>query len=675
MRPFAVNGKTHSLRIGLWLGTLVAGLACCTGCSRAPLQQPATAMPPNVLLVTIEGLRADRIGALGAERSLTPVFDRVAGEGVLLANLIAVAPHATPAQASLLTGLLPAEHGLWTPAGPPLDSSLPTLAGVLREAGYDSGAFLADRQSEDATGLTQAFQHVKAPGTAPTRPAPWPRMRPRPFAHCPSEGIQRSDRIVHDALAWLQGLTGVSASPRGAHPAPGPGRPTRDPAPEHASLERPFFLWLHLADLHLRDTPAQTRVGGARVFDGYAVELAYIDLQIGRLIEYLDRAGLKEQTLVVVVGTHGFELGTDAVEDEALRLTDEVLHVPALLRWTGRIPGDRRLDTALSQVAIAPTILGLAFAAEDLRGVPTLAAPLERAVPRALLLGASDASPPSPPALFETRWPQLAYGLPQARGGTTGAWWWIEGEPPRPRSGKDAADDRPPDPDAWWRSDRLVSGLPTREAAPLPEAGFALPETADRAAFVHLRSQVARRMRNPRRGDPTLLEDCQALVATRPDEATLHTWLGIAHSLQRQTDEAVEAHRRALELDPGAPHRKSNLGLAFLDAQRVAEAIDQLENAYLDQPSDPTYRDNLATVLMHTGVALAQQQAFSDAVACMTRVLLLQPENPVAHLNMGSVYQSMGRKDLARTSYQRALELQPGFDPAERALRQLREAP
>ncbi len=670
MRTFD-KGRRPRVPAAAWSGAVALGVTLLAACTRAP-SQPSDAPPrPNVVLVTIEGLRADRVGAFGDGQALTPALDRLAGEGLLLADLLAVSPHAVPALTSILTGLLPAEHGVWTSEGAPLAAGTPTLASVLRDGGYETGAFLAGPLRNTQFGLSEAFGHVERPEAqfSPVRPDQVPRMRPRAFGDCPSDGVRRGDQVVKGALDWLAQRTGLSDPPKTSPRTAAPNAASE----ARARLDRPFFVWAHLADLRLRDTPARTHVTGSRTLDPYAIELAYIDLQLGRLLALLDRAGLQEQTLVVVVGTHGLDLGEDALDDEGLLLTEEVLRVPGLLRWAGRIPAGIRLEDALSQAALAPTVLGLL--ADDEPDLPALPAPPGRAIPTGRLLAAQASGGTSPPTLFETRWPRLAYGLPTARGGATSGWWWVDGEPPRPREALPESSDAPPDTAAWWGAvTPATSPAPSEPALP-PHADFELAAGVDRGEFVRDWSRVARRMRRPGPSDETLLEACRELVAARPEHATFHTWLGIAHGLRRETAEAIDAHRRALDLDPGAPHRLSNLGLAYLDAQRIPEAIDLLEDAYLARPADPAYRDNLATVLMHTGVALARQDAFNDAMACMTRVLLLQPENPAAHVNMGSVYQAMGRKDLAESSFRRALELRPGYSPAKQALTRLQEVP
>lgn len=612
----------------------VAAALLGTACSRrAGTDATAAKDAPCVLLVTVEQLRADHLGAYGATNSFTPVLDSLAASGTRFDDLQAVAPLSLTAHASLLTGLQPPEHGLRVPGGGPLSPEAPTLATVLRAKGYRTAAFLANPDLGGPTGLDRGFDRYDVPsGEGPTNTPARPsrlaeRLRPRAF---PSEGpsrLRRGEAVADAAIAWLAEVAGMplpyAASNRRTADGPKAAAPKKP-----ARLKKPFFLWVQLSDPLFRDGPDRTRFGGGRLASSYDAEVAYLDLQLGRLLASLDQVGLRDRTLVVVAGSHGTELGPDAGDDPGLVLSDDTLHVPGILRFPDGIPSPTVTDTTLSQTALAPTVTVLA-------GFPdAFTAPVAgRAI---------GVLPPEVPAYSESLWPQHAYGLPALE-----RW---EGKGQRPD----------------FDTTHAAAPLPV-----LPESGFQLVGTVPRGDFVRLWRRVARRMRNPSASDETLLEDCQRLAEGRPDHAPFQTWLGIALALRKQPAEAVAAHRRALDLVPGDTYLTSNLGLAYLEAGDIAKAIDLMENAYLAKPGDPDLRDNLATVLMNTGVALARNKAFDDAMACMTRVLFLQPDNPFAHINMGSVYQHMDRADLAAASYRRALELRPGFKPAELALRSL----
>ena len=169
-----------------------------------------------------------------------------------------------------------------------------------------------------------------------------------------------------------------------------------------------------------------------------------------------------------------------------------------------------------------------------------------------------------------------------------------------------------------------------------------------------------------------LVEKCQSLVEAYPDYAPFHTWLGIAYAKDGQHEQAVMEHLKALECDPKAEHLLSNVGLAYLGAGDVATAVDKLENAFLVRQQRGEFSDNLAHVLMGLGMSLAAEKMYNDAVACMSRVILLQPKNPVAHFNMGNIYRSMGRIEAAEVCFRKALDFAPKFAPAQKALETIR---
>jgi Tfp pilus assembly protein PilF len=584
-----------------------------------------------------------------------------------------------PSHASILTGLHPPEHGLRVPGVGALPN-VATLATALKAAGYRTGAFVANHELSRDRGLGEGFERYDAsPPAATAKPQATrstPRFRRRAFADSPHAGTRRGEEVTDAALAWLAEVTGAPKRNAPASIADRRKAAATGSAPAAASPlrpKRPFFLWVQLADPAFRDSPEHTNVGGSQSISAYDAEVAYMDLQVGRILAFLSTHGLRERTMVAVVGSHGLELGADAGADPGIVLSDETLRIPAILNWAGRIPEGTRVSATLNHTAMAPTIAELAGC-----GAAFPAPVAARSVAGALLGGPESASPApaSSPAYVETLWPHHAYGLPPLTGWTDANWRFVKGQRVLPR-GAGATAEAPSAEDAAATLAAIEASFhavgAAQPATPAAGAAFTLPAGWDRGEFVALWQRVALRMRTASAADESLLADCRRLVEGRPDYAPFQTWLGIAHSLHKQLAEAVVTQRRALELAPGTPHILNNLGLAYLEASDLPKAIDKLEDAYLAKQDDPEFRDNLAVVLMNTGVALAKNKAFNDSMACMTRVLLLQPDNPVAHVNMGSVYQGMGRNDLATASYRRALELSPGFTPAKRALEALKE--
>ena len=224
-----------------------------------------------------------------------------------------------------------------------------------------------------------------------------------------------------------------------------------------------------------------------------------------------------------------------------------------------------------------------------------------------------------------------------------------------------------------WAARPLPAILPEDDTIPLPfhEAN----SSASTAPSPDPREGIAFRLRHPTPADTNLLADCEAWRDTHPADAEAWGWLGIARAHAKDFAAAAEAHAKALELEPASPFRMSNLGLAYLSVGDIAKAIDNLENAYLADTSNARHRDTLAAVLLRAGIAFSAQDIHSEAMACLSRVAYLQPRNPQAYLALGKENEKLHRPDLARANYRKALELNPRFQPAREALKELDAAP
>jgi choline-sulfatase len=284
----------------------VIALALIAAASAAP--------PPNLLLVTIDTLRADRLHAYGYTAIETPATDRLARAGVLVQDATVQAPQTRPSHASILTGRWPFEHGIRDNFSPPLDPRHPTLATALRARGYATGAFIGSVVLAQA-GLDRGFQTYDAPFAGAQRAA---RDEERPAA-----------AVVGAALAWLK---------------------------PHA--QGAFFAWVHLYDPHYPYEPPEPFAHryAAHPYDG---EVAYADAQLGRLLDFLDASGLASRTLVVVTSDHGEGLGEHGEDEHMLFVYDSTLHVPLLLFWPGVLPAGAKLPGQFRSVDLMPTVLDL----------------------------------------------------------------------------------------------------------------------------------------------------------------------------------------------------------------------------------------------------------------------------------------------------------------------------
>ncbi len=326
------------------------------GCARDGAARPGA----NVLLVTLDTVRADRVGCYGGAVA-TPALDRLAREGVRFAQASSPAPLTLPAHASLLSGLLPPAHGLRNNGAGAFPADRPTLATALAARGYRTAAFLGAFVLDRRFGLDRGFatyddEIERGPDTAPSL-----------------EAERRGDQVVDRALAWLE-------------------RPGEN--------DQPFFLWVHLYDAHAPyapPAPFRERHAG-RPYDG---EVAFADAQVGRLLAALDRLGLAGDTVVAVAADHGEALGEHGELTHGFFLYEPTLHVPLLLRAPGNFRGGTVVETPVGLADLGPTLSGL------VEGGLAVAAPeglAGRDLSAALLAGEE---PPAADLYAETHYPEV----------------------------------------------------------------------------------------------------------------------------------------------------------------------------------------------------------------------------------------------------------------------------
>lgn len=306
------------------------GLALWTACSDPPAPPPP---PPSVLLITLDTTRADRLGPYGHPLAETPTYDAFAAAGTVYERAYSVCPLTIPAHSSLMTGRFPPSHGVRDNGDFVLGPEAITLAERFQAAGYATAAFTAAFPTQARWGFDQGFDTYHDPLERLPTQLDWRDERP-------------ADAVVDDALATLAGHEG------------------------------PVFAWVHLFDAHWPYEPPEpfaSRHAG-RPYDG---ELAAVDHQVGRLLAAWDQA--HPDSIVVITADHGEGLGDGGEKTHGFLLHDGTLHIPLMLRGPGVAAG-ARVDTTVSQVDVAPTLLQLAGLAPhpELQGVPLGEAPVDR---------------------------------------------------------------------------------------------------------------------------------------------------------------------------------------------------------------------------------------------------------------------------------------------------------
>jgi arylsulfatase A-like enzyme len=333
-------------RIVVYAFALLCALAA-GGCT----SDGGSASPPNVLLITVDTLRADHLGAYGYDQPTSPAIDALAAQGVLVSRCVATAPETAPATASILTGLYQDQH-LVTFNRAKLPADVTTLAERLRAAGYATAAFVGNHLIGAEYGFAAGFDTFEEfQGKSPI--AARDHLGADLFEHWLASSPQRP------WFAWIHFMdphgpyTSADASVSADFSYPdelfGEDRPLPVSSSNFGLGVIPRYQ--RIAD---RTRPSQYY----RLYDG---EIRLTDAQIARVLAQLDEAAGAESTLVVLTADHGESLiEHDEYFQHGWFLYDTTVRVPLILRQPGRIAAASAVAEQVSAVDVAPTILALA---------------------------------------------------------------------------------------------------------------------------------------------------------------------------------------------------------------------------------------------------------------------------------------------------------------------------
>jgi arylsulfatase A-like enzyme/Tfp pilus assembly protein PilF len=372
------SGVRVAVRRGQALGlAVVAGAVAACGGGPAAKPEPK---PRHLVIVTIDTLRADRLGCYGNRDVATPNLDRLSREGAMAPEASVHIALTRPSHTSLFTGLLPSEHGIRDNVAPTLFPKVPTIAQAMKASGFETAAFVSSIVLSSQSGLNRGFDTYGDRFTGDADDARFLNTIQK-----------RGDETLGEAVAWLEG--------------------------HHAGR---VFLWLHLYDPHDPYEPPEpyaSRYAG-RPYDG---EVAWTDELIGRLDAALARLGMREETLLVVTADHGEGLGDHAESVHGFFVYQSTLHVPLLVRGPGIVAGGR-LGVTARTVDIAPTVLDLMSVAR-----PPDARFSGRSLAQALR---GKESLPEVATYAESLLPLLHFGWSDLRAIREGRWKYIQA--PRP---------------------------------------------------------------------------------------------------------------------------------------------------------------------------------------------------------------------------------------------------
>lgn len=616
---------TQPFRVRVWIAlALVAALVVSVSFLWWPREAP-TASGPNILLVTIDTLRADHVGAYGDSHAATPMLDGLARRGVRFTEAVAEVPLTLPSHASIMTGLTPLRHGIRDNPGFVLAGAIPTLAERFKAAGYDTAAFVSGFPLHRRFGLARGFDLYddRFPrGDDPTRP---------PY-------IERTaDETAAAVTAWL-------------------GR--------RATRPRPFFVWTHFFDPHAPYNPPEPF--RSRFQDHpYDGEVAFTDAQVGRLLGAIEQSGSTSSTVTVVTADHGEGLDQHGEPTHGLFIYDSTMRVPLIVAGPG-VPAGRVAASLARGIDIAPTLL-------DLARVRLIAGIEGRS-----LRSAWNGGLPDDGAYLESMFARLCCGWAPLHGWREGRWMFIGAPHPElydivtdPVQQQNIAADHPNEVERFEKIVRAAvdqatntsRALATTDAAErLRSLGYvsagpisrpSLRDPKDVAAlWVKLERGLATERSDPRGA----IEDFRAVLREDPQNPLARRRLAMTLAGQGQYEEAL----RELETLVVAGDTSRETWLFMADCYRLAgqpqKAVAVLERASEATPDTADAENTLAK-------ALAASGRVDEARAAFARSLVLVPDDPDALMGLADL--AIARGDLPEARAR--LETLRGRDPRDTA--------
>ncbi|MFT5477773.1 MAG: arylsulfatase A-like enzyme/Tfp pilus assembly protein PilF [Planctomycetota bacterium] len=603
--PTDTTSSKHAMRdltpasTALLLGTLCAGVYL-TGCG----SDSGNSERPNLLLVTTDTVRTDHLGCYGYEAAQTPELDALAARGVLFEEAYTPAPMTLPAHSTLMTGLLPPQHGARVNGMHKLAEDVPTLAEQLGSAGYRTGAFIAAYVLDGKFGLNRGFDIYDDDLT-------------NAYEQELAEGLstyRAGNLVVDSALAWL----------------------------EESEQDRPFFAWVHLYDAHFPWHPHGDDVLDPNAESGsYDGEIAFVDQQIARLNAYLRENEMEQNTVIIAVADHGEGLGDHHEIEHAYLLNEEVLHVPWIMAGPG-IAAGHRVDALVTLADFQPTILELLDLADT------------GAQGRSLVAALGGEQIESGESYAETDLPWTGFRWAPQRSLTTERWKYV-------RTPQTELYDRSTDraeyanlaetkrdvrvemearlsaiEDELGERESDVAALGAEELEQLEALGYAAGSVGDMPEDTSQLADMKQRFR---------VKDLATELRKRATKDDFPPQQQIA-----MAQELVNA-------SPETPGFHSQLGEAFAKVGDYERALPELELTVEMCPTDAGAHYTLGDTLQQSGQT-------DQARVHIEMALELAPDMASAHVAMGNIQRSDGRTDLAAGEYSEALRLRPEYPEA-----------
>jgi arylsulfatase A-like enzyme/Flp pilus assembly protein TadD len=578
---------------------------------------------PNVLLITIDTLRADRLSCYSPKHLQTPQIDRLASRGVLFTRAFAHTTTTLPSHTNILLGTTPLYHGVHENSHFIVLDDFLTLAEHLKKFGYATGAFIGAYPLDSRFGLNQGFDIYNDD---------YGRKSSTPF----KESERRAEDVIGNSLDWLKKQT------------------------------TPWFLWVHCYDPHDPYEPPEpfaTRFK-ASPYDG---EVAYVDSSLAKLLNYLQANNLYEQTIVVFTGDHGESLGEHGEQTHGYLAYNSTLWIPLIIAAPGFKPG--RTDQLVGHIDLFPTICEICGIEKPafLQGVSLVPALKGNRLPQRSLY-------------FESLAPYYSRGWAPLRGYIQGRQKFIESPIPELYDLEKDFEEKQNlasnvKLDAFQRE--LERVIQTQSLGRTLSAG----RTPDRETLERLKSlgyissaDVSKKNTYGPKDDVKVLltyhnrcvqaanlfykqgkfdesvELLKEVLKERADVSTAYTSLAAIYREREKTDEALSVLRQGLEAIPSDYDIFSAYVSYLYAAGRYEQIIDLISSSSLRQMEyDPE-------IWNYIGVAYLHRENFELARQAFEKSISIDAKFPIPFNNLGNLYMFLFRRTKERAAYEQALQ-------------------
>ena len=575
---------------------------------------PPVEEPPNVILITIDTVRADHLGCYGYKLIETPNLDSLAASGVRFQNAFTPVPITLPAHSVILTGTYPMRTGMHDFSGNRLNGTQPTLATVLHQKGYATAAVMGSAVLDSRFGLNRGFDFYYDHFD-------FSRLDERNI----DAMMRPGNEVMDQALGWLEG-----------------------------NHKKPFLLWIHLYDAHHPYNPPSPYRERYRshLYDG---GIAFVDAQVGRLVQYLKAHGLYEKSLIVVAGDHGEGLGEHGEKTHGFFIYDTTLHVPMIFKFPGAAAQDKLVvEEAANLADLLPTILDLVGVAQpgDLQGRSLVAAMRRKPT------GVGEAD------YAETYLPRIHFNWSELRGVRYRQYHFIDA--PRPELYDVVSD--PHELKNLYSTQRAIANEMRRRLGQLiaqytPAAAVKTAEATglDPALMERLKSLGYVAVSG---GGDEVLSDRR--LADPKDRIQVYELVSdaLAESQRGRYAESIAKLIEAGKMEKDSLPIHYLLALNYYRQKNFPSAVAEFQLALKLSP-------DYALANYYLGLSYAQTQAWDQAVASFRRTLDLDATNYSAAYNLGAVYLKQGKVEDAEAAFRQAININSNYAQAFEALGEL----